>query len=1151
MARVLKLRRGTTAQHSTFTGAEGEVTVDTTTDSLVVHDNVTVGGHRQASEAYVDAAIANVSGGTANTGNVSFSNVTISTSLANANLVLDPNGTGVVEAAANLHVTSNAMLLGSSDEVSIRYRAAGEGGSIWKRAQLSTAHNGNANIGVQILSNDTSYMFFNPLTGNIGINVTNPGETFDVNGNIRGTHVNVASDYDGGFRFYGADVIGLTGLFHINSNVQHTLSLVHNGQEYLSADVNGWVTSGNIQVYNNFNVGGEADLPGNTYVGLRTSFIAAQANLQYAGDQNDYLQFIMQNKSTGINASTDMIMTADNGTDSEGFIDIGINGSNYSDPDFSITSAGDGYVYVHGIPNVSGNLAIGTVHERDIVFHTGGTTAANEIARFRHGEGLVMHGNIIPAANVTYNLGEPGNEWNSLYVSSNTIYIGGVPLSVDNTGSLIVNGILGTTSDNDGYLRWQGNSSSDGNGYTTLGLIPDDTRVANDQYIIIDPTAPNHIHIRAGGPQDDSSAQLFVGGENSYFSVGAGVNPSLYIAANSSVWTFDGNGVLTIPSSGEGTEYTIGESEPGLVFTSTAGFGFVSNLNGDTQFITVNNQGVLYTTSNIQIKSAGIEVASDGNVYITSNVDNNASPTWTFANSGVTIIPGSLLSSTGSISFLANSTGDGNGYSTIEINPDINLNNDQYIVIDPTEPDHIHIRAGGTQDNSTAKLIIGGENSHFSVGAGNNPAVYAKANGAQWIFDIDGNLYFPDATVQSTAWTGSANINSVGTLTSLTVDNVYINDNIISTVNTNQDLTIDPNGTGRTILSGNVTVTGNLTVEGITYTVGSENYSVQDSIIDLHTLANLAPWTTDDGRDIGIRMHYFKSVSDKHAALVWKNSNQRLTYYSEATETNGVISGTVGNIQISDVFASNITLTGTGTSISASQGNILTNQITGTQINFLSGIYTVGLNASGASSTYTLNLPANAGVNGQVLTTNGSGSLSWSNLPSSYTFYVAGDDSTLRQIGNGETLRFEGAGGTTVTTDAEGKITITGSAGGGTVLEEPFESKTTATGVVTHDATTNRLFYHTSISANFTANFTNLGLAANEATSVSLVLVQGATARMCNAVQISGAAQTIVWQGSAVAPLGNANRTDVVTFSILCTATDTYTVLGMLTSFGG
>lgn len=38
------LRRGTTAEHSTFTGAEGEVTVDTTKDTLVVHDGTTAGG---------------------------------------------------------------------------------------------------------------------------------------------------------------------------------------------------------------------------------------------------------------------------------------------------------------------------------------------------------------------------------------------------------------------------------------------------------------------------------------------------------------------------------------------------------------------------------------------------------------------------------------------------------------------------------------------------------------------------------------------------------------------------------------------------------------------------------------------------------------------------------------------------------------------------------------------------------------------------------------------------------------------------------------------------------------------------------------------------------------------------------------------------
>ena len=41
---VLQLRRGTQVQHSSFTGQVGEVTVDTTRKTLVVHDGVTVGG---------------------------------------------------------------------------------------------------------------------------------------------------------------------------------------------------------------------------------------------------------------------------------------------------------------------------------------------------------------------------------------------------------------------------------------------------------------------------------------------------------------------------------------------------------------------------------------------------------------------------------------------------------------------------------------------------------------------------------------------------------------------------------------------------------------------------------------------------------------------------------------------------------------------------------------------------------------------------------------------------------------------------------------------------------------------------------------------------------------------------------------------------
>jgi len=44
MASRIKFRRGTTTEHATFTGAEGEITVNTTKDTLVVHDGATAGG---------------------------------------------------------------------------------------------------------------------------------------------------------------------------------------------------------------------------------------------------------------------------------------------------------------------------------------------------------------------------------------------------------------------------------------------------------------------------------------------------------------------------------------------------------------------------------------------------------------------------------------------------------------------------------------------------------------------------------------------------------------------------------------------------------------------------------------------------------------------------------------------------------------------------------------------------------------------------------------------------------------------------------------------------------------------------------------------------------------------------------------------------
>jgi len=48
MTKAVQRRRGTAAEHQTFTGLEGEITVNTTNNSVHVHDGSTAGGFELA-----------------------------------------------------------------------------------------------------------------------------------------------------------------------------------------------------------------------------------------------------------------------------------------------------------------------------------------------------------------------------------------------------------------------------------------------------------------------------------------------------------------------------------------------------------------------------------------------------------------------------------------------------------------------------------------------------------------------------------------------------------------------------------------------------------------------------------------------------------------------------------------------------------------------------------------------------------------------------------------------------------------------------------------------------------------------------------------------------------------------------------------------
>ena len=57
MSTQIQRRRGTTSEHSTFTGAAGEITIDSTKNTVVVHDGSTQGGIPLAKESALAATV--------------------------------------------------------------------------------------------------------------------------------------------------------------------------------------------------------------------------------------------------------------------------------------------------------------------------------------------------------------------------------------------------------------------------------------------------------------------------------------------------------------------------------------------------------------------------------------------------------------------------------------------------------------------------------------------------------------------------------------------------------------------------------------------------------------------------------------------------------------------------------------------------------------------------------------------------------------------------------------------------------------------------------------------------------------------------------------------------------------------------------------
>jgi hypothetical protein len=104
-------------------------------------------------------------------------------------------------------------------------------------------------------------------------------------------------------------------------------------------------------------------------------------NAIYAkGTINSYFQLNIRNLSTGTQSSSDLVCTANNGTETTNFMDIGINGSGYvyqSGNPIETGAANDCYVLASG----NNFYIVNNNASKDILFLTGGTASTNERMR--------------------------------------------------------------------------------------------------------------------------------------------------------------------------------------------------------------------------------------------------------------------------------------------------------------------------------------------------------------------------------------------------------------------------------------------------------------------------------------------------------------------------------------------------------------------------------------------------------------------------------------------------------------------------------------------------------------------------------------------------------------------------------------------------
>jgi hypothetical protein len=344
------------------------------------------------------------------------------------------------------------------------------------------------------------------------------------------------------------------------------------------------------------------------------------------------------------------------------------------------------------------------------------------------------------------------------------------------------------------------------------------------------------------------------------------------------------------------------------------------------------------------------------------------------------------------------------------------------------------------------------------------------------------------------------------------IGNLSIVDTTISTLTANSNLILSPNGTGQVTTTASFTgsnIYANYLFLANDFIAGTINantgFNTAGNILANNIQANSS--IVANGNVSG------NNLSASNTLSVTGNAN----IGNIGTGGELLVSGNANVTK--NVNANNIILAGTGTVVNASSGNILTNEVTGTKFNFLNGLYTATITGQGASSNYTLNLPANAGSNGQVLTTDGTSNLSWVTLSSSSI--SNGNSNVSIPVANGNVNMYANGNNTVVITDTGVNVSGTFNATGNANVGNLQTTGLIATGVSNLGPVSNVIITGGSngqvLSTNGSGNLTWVSISSssisNGNSNVSIPTTDGninlSAAGNANVVVVSGAGANI------------------------------------------